>query len=90
MLFFGSNMVDVDGDGKWLGVHKSPTPTVASFLVIFTDGEQHFAFYAPKAEIFRGDDMSLGSNEELAGMPLSVTPVIEAGNDWAYAITPLG
>lgn len=89
-MFFGSNMVDVEGDGSLLGVPSNPTPTIAAFLVIFFDGENAFAFYAPKAEIYRGDDLSIADTESLAGLPLSVTPVISGSNDWAYAVTPLG
>ena len=33
---------------------------MCAFLAIFVDGENVFAFYAPKAEIYRADDMSPG------------------------------
>lgn len=89
-LYFGSNMVDTAGDGSLLGVPGDPTPTTAAFLAVFQDGENVFAFYAPKAEIFRQDDMSLSDTESLAGLPLGVTPLAYNANTWAYAITPLG
>lgn len=90
-LYFGSNMVpDAGGvDSGLLGVPQDPTPTVRAFLVVFVDGANHFAFYAPKAEIFRGDDMSVGSTDALAGLPISVKPMIDGVNTWAYAVTPL-
>lgn len=86
-LYYGSNMVS-NADGT-LGVHQSPTPTVSAFLAVFTDGTNHFAFYAPKAEIFRGDDLSISDTESLAGLPLKVTPLNDGANTWTYAITPL-
>jgi len=87
-LYFGANS-DLGLDGE-LQVPLSPTPTVSSFLAVFTDGVNKFGFYAPKAEIMRGDDLSISDSESLAGLPISVKPVAHAGNDWAYAVTPLG
>lgn len=86
-LFYGSN-APVLPDGS-IGVPINPTPTVCAFLAIFVDGENVFAFYAPKAEIYRGDDMSLSDTESLAGLPLNVKPMIHGTNTWTYAVTPL-
>lgn len=88
-LYYGSNMVDVNSDGKLLGVPQSPTPTTKAFLAIFIDGENHFAFYAPKAEIFRGDDAEFSNTEDVASLPLKITPLINGSNTWAFAVTPL-
>lgn len=87
-LYYGSN-APVLPDGS-VGVPADPTPTVASFLAVFVDGENVFAFYAPKAEIYRGDDLSFGDTESLAGLPLGVKPMAYGANSWTYAITPLG
>ena len=87
-LYFGSNATTL-ADGS-LAPSMNPVPTQKAFLAVFIDGENHFAFYAPKAEIFRADDMSLSDTESLAGLPLSITPMIHGTNDWAYAVTPLG
>ncbi|USH44935.1 major tail protein [Streptomyces phage GreenWeasel] len=87
-LYYGSNAT-VLPDGT-VGVPTDPVPTTAAFLAVFVDGENHFAFYAPKAEIYRGDDLSFGDTESLAGLPLSVKPMPHGGNSWSYAITPLG
>jgi hypothetical protein len=87
-LYYGSN-APVLPDGS-VGVPADPTPTVAAFLAIFVDGENVFAFYAPKAEIYRGDDLSFGDTESLAGLPLGVKPMTYGANNWTYAITPLG
>jgi hypothetical protein len=88
-LFFGSNAVDVEA-GRALGVPTDPTPTTCAFLAVFIDGDNEFAFYAPKAEVYRGDDMSLSDTENLAGLPLAVKPLVHGGNAWTYAVTPLG
>ncbi|WP_406409655.1 hypothetical protein OG923_12635 [Streptomyces halstedii] len=87
-LYYGSN-APVLPDGS-VGVPSDPIPTSAAFLAVFVDGENHFAFYAPKAEIYRGDDVSFGDTESLAGLPLSVKPMPHGANKWSYAITPLG
>ncbi|QJD50662.1 major tail protein [Streptomyces phage Issmi] len=87
-LYYGSN-APILPDGS-VGVPTDPTPTVGSFLVVFVDGENHFAFYAPKAEIYRADDVSFGDTESLAGLPIGVKPMALGSNNWTYAITPLG
>ncbi|ATI18955.1 major tail protein [Streptomyces phage Tefunt] len=87
-LYYGAN-APVLPNGL-VGVPTDPTPTVASFLVVFVDGENHFAFYAPKAEIYRADDVSFGDTESLAGLPIGVKPMAYQSNTWTYAITPLG
>ncbi|ATI18799.1 major tail protein [Streptomyces phage Diane] len=87
-LYYGAN-APVLPNGL-VGVPSDPTPTVASFLVVFVDGENHFAFYAPKAEIYRADDVSFGDTESLAGLPIGVKPMAYQSNTWTYAITPLG
>jgi hypothetical protein len=87
-LFYGSNAV-VNADGS-IGVPTNPTPTVKAFLAVFIDGDNEFAFYAPKAEIYRADDLELSDTESLAGLPLGVKPVVNGTNTWTYAVTPLG
>ncbi|MDX3525076.1 hypothetical protein P1P75_01050 [Streptomyces sp. ID05-39B] len=87
-LYYGAN-APILPDGS-VGVPVEPTPTVCAFLVVFVDGENHFAFYAPKAEIYRADDVSFGDTESLAGLPLGVKPMAHGANNWTYAITPLG
>lgn len=87
-LYFGAN-APILPDGS-VGVPADPQPTEASFLAIFVDGENHFAFYAPKAEVYRNDDMAIGDTESLAGLPLGVKPMAYGSNSWTYAVTPLG
>jgi hypothetical protein len=87
-FYYGSNAVELP-DGM-LGAPENPVPTTCAFLAIFVDGENVFAFYAPKAEIYRADDLALADTESLAGLPLGVKPIALAGNKWTYAVTPLG
>lgn len=86
-FYFGSNATV--GAGGELQVPSQPTASVCSFLAIFTDGANEFAFYAPKAEILRGDDLSISDSESLAGLPISIKPIAHGTNNWAYAVTPL-
>lgn len=86
-LYYGSNAV-VNAD-KTVGVPSNPEPTVTAFLAVFFDGSRAFAFYAPKAEIFRGDDLTISDTESIAGLPLRVTPLQHNTNTWTYAVTPL-
>lgn len=88
-LYYGSN-ADVISVGGPIGVPSDPIPTTCAFCAIFVDGTNEFAFYAPKAEIYRADDLSLSDTESLAGLPLGVTPLQHSTNDWTYAVTPLG
>jgi hypothetical protein len=87
-LYYGSNAPTL-ADGT-IGVPTEPVPTTCAFLVIFVDGANVFAFYAPKAEIYRADDLSIADTESLAGMPLGVKPLQSGSNSWTYAVTPLG
>lgn len=88
-LYYGSNMVDVESDGSLMGVPTNPQPTTKAFLAVFLDGETVFGVYAPKAEIFRGDDVDITDTESLASLPLTVTPLQYDTNKWPYAVTPL-
>jgi len=93
--FFGTNatteVVGVAPDEiTWFHVPASnAAPFTGAFLGIFIDGANYFGIYAPKAEVFRGDVPGLAT-DGLASLPLKVTPLIVAGNDYAYMITPLG
>lgn len=86
-LYFGANAT-VGADGL-MSVPSNPTPTECAFLLVLEDGANKFAFYAPKASIFRGDDLSIADTENFAGLPLAVTPLVISGNDFAYKVTPL-
>lgn len=87
-FYYGKNAVELP-DGM-VGAPENPEPTTAAFLAVFIDGENVFGFYAPKAEIYRADDMALADTESLAGLPLGVKPIALDSNTWTYAVTPLG
>lgn len=87
-LYYGSNAPELP-DGT-IGNPVDPIPTICAFLVVFVDGENHFAFYAPKAEIYRADNIEISDTESLVGLPIGVKPMAYGANDWTYAVTPLG
>lgn len=87
-LYYGANS-PILPDGS-VGVPTEPEPTVCAFLAVFVDGDHYFAFYAPKAEIYRADDLALADTESLAGLPLGVKPLAYGNNSWTYSVTPLG
>lgn len=87
-LYYGANAPEL-ANGL-IGNPLNPVPTVCAFLGIFIDESKVFAFYAPKAEIFRADDVAAGDTETLVGLPLSVKPLQHSTNDFTYAVTPLG
>lgn len=86
-LYYGKNAT-VGANGE-VQVPTKGEPTIATFLAVFADGDNVFAIYAPKAEIFRADTIAV-PQDGLAGLPLAVKPVKHGDNNWAYAITPLG
>lgn len=87
-LYYGANAVLL-ANGT-LAIPQSPEPTEAAFLAIFVDGDNTFGLYAPRTEIFRGDDVAVADAESLVGLPLNIKPLIYSTNEWAYAVTPLG
>lgn len=85
-LFYGSNAAVVGG---MIQVPDEPLPTTCAFLMVAFDGENEFAVHAPKAEIFRADNMELGDTESLATLPLEVTPLADGTNKWTYQLSAL-
>lgn len=88
-LYFGANMAPIEEGSPFQGIPTAPAPYVGAFLAVFLDGENVFAFYAPKAEVYRREDMNLSDTESLAGLPLAVKPMVSQGRSWAFAVTPL-
>lgn len=86
-LYYGSNSKKL-ADGT-MSVPSTPVASQYAFLAVFVDADNLFAFYAPLAEIMRGDDVEIADTESLAALPLTVTPLNYQGNDYAYAVTPL-
>lgn len=87
-LYYGSNATVLPNG--LLAVPNNPVPTTTAFLAVFEDGENSFPFWAPKSEIFRGDDLALADTESLAGLPLTVKPLNYNTNTFAYAVGVLG
>ena len=89
-FYFGGNMELIPGSEIFMGVKSSPEPIRKSFLVVFEDGQNRFPVYAPAASIGRGDDLAIDSTEDLAGLPIQISLLNHAGNDWAFAVAPIG
>lgn len=89
-FYFGANMDLISGSEIWRKVKSNPQAVKKAFLVVFEDGENRFPVYAPSAEIGRGDDLSIDSTEDLAGLPIQITLLNHEGNDWAFAVAPVG
>ena len=87
-LYYGSN-AEVLANGMVTNP-TNPTPTVCAFLAVYVDGDNTFALYIPKCEILRAEDISFEDTENIAGLPLGVTPLQSGANAYTYAVTPLG
>lgn len=87
-LYYGSN-AEVLASGMVTNP-TNPTPTVCAFLAVYLDGDNIFALYVPRAEILRSEDISFEDTENIAGLPLGVTPLQNGSNAYTYAVTPLG
>lgn len=88
-LYFGSNMVDINGDGSLLGVNTSPTPTESALLIVLFDGANSLGIWAPQTNLYRGSDASIDSTDALAGLPIAITPLVYNNNQFTYAVTPV-
>jgi hypothetical protein len=85
---YGANAETVEGG--MIGVPESARPSERAFLGLFVDGENFFGVYAPKSEIYRSDNLTLGDGQTLAGLPIGVKPMKFSSNRWTFAVTPLG
>lgn len=85
-LYYGSNAV-VTANGA-VQIPQDPTPTEAAWLFVFYDGNVTGGIYAPKASIFRSDDLAISDTESLSSLPLQVTPLVHEGNSWAITFIP--
>lgn len=87
-LYYGSNAT-VGPKGE-VRVPSRGVPTICTFLAVYIDGDNVFAIYAPKAEVYRRDPIAVADTTSLASLPLRVKFLNHGTNDWAYAVTPLG
>ena len=89
-LYYGDNAVELDG-GRFLGVPTAPQATEASFLAVYVDAQSGaFGIFAQRASFLRGDNPEIDDTEGFASLPLQITPLVVSGNQYAYAVTPLG
>lgn len=72
-LYLGSNAL-TDSAGR-LGPAASPAPTVKQVWIVVEDGDTFFDFVFPKVEILGTGDLSLADTENLAALPLALTPL---------------
>lgn len=87
-LYYGSNMDRISSGSPLMGVPDSPVAAQHAVLIVFVDQDSHIAFYAPKAELFRDEDLDIGDTESLVGLPIAIKPSMYSTNNWAYAVTP--
>lgn len=88
-FYFGDNMELISGSTILYGVNSNPTPVEKALLIVLQDGENIFPVYAPSASIARGDDLSIDSTEDLAGLPVQINLQNHDGNAWAFAVGPV-
>ncbi len=87
LLYYGSNAT-IDGSSN-VSVPSNPVATEAAWLVVFYDGQTTAGIYAPKASIFRSDDLSVSDTENLVQLAVKVTPLQLGANDYAFRwLTP--
>lgn len=85
-LYYGSNAVVTAGGA--VQIPQDPTPTESAWLFVFYDGNVTGGIYAPKASIFRSDDLAISDTESLSSLPLQVTPLTYETNTWAITFIP--
>lgn len=84
--YFGANVVDVNGDGTFWGINKTPTQVQGALLIVLWSGDFVLPVMAPLATVYRGDAISVGGTDELAGLPITVTPQSATGVSWMWGL----
>lgn len=90
-LYYGANAV-IEPTGiaaGLLGVPDDPSPTEKAMAFIVYDGEDVFAWYAPKVSVIGGDDISLADTSALSFLPINLTPLNYAGSTKKYYVLPI-
>ena len=85
-LYYGAN-AEVTEDGH-VRPAQSPIPTEAAWLFVFRDGDRVGGIYAPRASIFRGDDVAITDTEALQSLNLQITPLAYEGNEYTIEFIP--
>lgn len=78
-LYYGSNTV-VSEDGRIASVPSQPEASKVAFLAVMYDGTRDAGFFARKAEIIRGEDLSISDTESLTQLPIRITPLVAEGS----------
>lgn len=73
-LYFGSNAV-IDADNRVVSVPADPQPFECAWLCVMYDGTNDAGYFARRAEIVRGEDLSISDTESLAQLPVQITPL---------------
>lgn len=85
-LYYGSNAV-ITAEG-YVRVPNDPVPTEAAWMVVFYDGEFSAGIHADKASIFRNADLAIANADDLAQLPLTITPLSYNGQDFNITFIP--
>ena len=72
-----------------LGIPDDPTPAEKAMLILVWDGAKPFGWYAPKASVIGGDDISLADTTALSFMPIEVTPLNYLGATKKVYVLPI-
>ena len=87
-LYYGTNLDDTSEAG-WIGPNgAAPVAAKRAFLGVLIDGDSYFPIYVPSSEIFRAEGLSLPGTENLAALPIRVTPLSVEGKQ-PYYIKPI-
>lgn len=72
-----------------LGVPDDPTPLQKAVIIVVWDGSTPVAWYAPKADIIGGDDLSLSDTTSLLTVPINITPLNYNGASKKVWVLPI-
>jgi hypothetical protein len=78
-LYYGANAAET---ATGVRPSQNPVATEAAWLVVFIDGNTTAGVYAPKASFFRDADLAVADTQNLAELPIAVTPLAYQTNDW--------
>ena len=85
-LYYGAN-AEVTDEGH-VRPAQEPVPTEVAWLFVFRDGDRVGGIFAPRASIFRGDDVAITDTEALQSLNLQVTPLVHDNNQHAIEFIP--
>lgn len=83
-LYFGANTV-VSDDGRVAAIPSEPEASKVAFLAVMYDGVRNAGYYAAKAEVIRGEDITISDTESLTQLPIRITPLAVEGSASPYS-----